>query len=56
VLRISDPKPATKERGELKKKTFYPKFVIKLSKIWVLGSKIRKKPIPDPGSRSATLT
>jgi hypothetical protein len=25
VLRISDPKPATKERDELKKKTFYPK-------------------------------
>jgi hypothetical protein len=30
------------------------RFVIKLSKIWVLnpGSEIRKKPIPDPGSGS----
>jgi hypothetical protein len=36
-------------------RTFYPKIVTKLSKIWVLhpGSEIRdpKKPIPDPGSR-----
>jgi hypothetical protein len=42
---------------------FTPKIVTKLSKIWGwdLGSGIRKKPIPDPGSRgqkgtgSATL-
>jgi hypothetical protein len=34
-------------------RTFYPKIVTKLSKIWVwnLGSAIRKKPIPDPGYR-----
>jgi hypothetical protein len=84
--RISDPKTATKERGEnnslsylfcshkfhktvfnlifemLKKKIwanfqrfielFTQKIVTKLSKIWVweLGSGIREKPIPDPGS------
>ncbi len=32
---------------------FTPKIVTKLSKIWVKdpGSEIRKKPIPDPGSR-----
>jgi hypothetical protein len=33
---------------------FTQKFVTKLSKIWVWnpGSEIRKKPIPDPGSRN----
>jgi hypothetical protein len=34
--------------------TFTPKFVIKgTSKIWVweIGIRVRKKPIPDPGSR-----
>jgi hypothetical protein len=32
---------------------FTQKMVVKLSKIWVWdpGSEIRKKPIPDPGSR-----
>jgi hypothetical protein len=32
---------------------FTQKIVTKLSKIWVWdpGSEIRKKPIPDPGSR-----
>ncbi len=32
---------------------FTPKIVTKLSKIWIWdrGSRIRKKPIPDPGSR-----
>jgi len=32
---------------------FTQKFIIKLSKIWVWdpGAGIRKKPIPDPGSR-----
>jgi hypothetical protein len=85
--RISDPKTATKDRGEknsfhtffwsnkfhkvenyftferLKKKIwasfqrvtglFTQKIVTKLSKIWVWdpGSEVRKKPIPDPGSR-----
>ncbi len=30
---------------------FTQKIVTKLSKVWGLGSGIRKKPIPDPGSR-----
>jgi hypothetical protein len=55
----------TSNKRGLKKKLFYlfcsnnnhkielstQKIVKKLSKIWVWGSGIRKKPIPDPGSR-----
>jgi hypothetical protein len=32
-------------------RTFYPKNCQKALKYMVLGSGIRKKPIPDPGSR-----
>jgi hypothetical protein len=37
---------------------FTQKIVIKLSKVWVWdpGSEIRKKPIPDPGSRGQKAT
>jgi hypothetical protein len=36
---------------------FAQKIVTKLSKVWVCDPRfgIRKKPIPDPGSGSATL-
>jgi len=51
VLRIRDVYPGSRIL------IFTQKIVTKLLKIWVWdpGSGIRKKPIPDPGSGSATL-
>ncbi len=36
-------------------RNFYPKFVTKLSKIWVWDPDLGLKKAPDPGSVSATL-
>jgi hypothetical protein len=66
--RIPDPKTATKERGEMLKKRIWANFQriievftqkLSLSSqkygfwIWDPRSWIRKKPIPDPGSRGS---